>query len=213
MASFVLIPRAGGMAWYWHRAVPLTRAAGHEAIAVDLPSNDARAGLEAYADIVIGAIAKTKRSCSRRSVASGIHGAVCLRAGAHAVARVRQCDDTEARRNGWRMVGRNRSGRRTERSRDALRVFDGIRRRDLFPARAAGRTALGPQQPREEAETVFGEPCRFERWPDVPIHVLAGRDDRFFPVEFQRRVACEKLGKEVEEIAAVISSRCRMQKA
>jgi pimeloyl-ACP methyl ester carboxylesterase len=49
--------------------------------------------------------------------------------------------------------------------------------------------------------TVFGEPCRFERWPNIPIHVLAGRDDRFFPIEFQRRVARERLGKEVEEIS------------
>ena len=59
----------------------------------------------------------------------------------------------------------------------------------------------GPENPREEAETVFGEHCRFERWPDIPIHVLAGRDDRFFPIEFQRRVARERLGKEVEEIS------------
>ena len=42
----------------------------------------------------------------------------------------------------------------------------------------------GPEQPREEAEIVFGEPCRFEHWPDIPIHGLAGRDDRFFPIEF-----------------------------
>jgi pimeloyl-ACP methyl ester carboxylesterase len=56
-------------------------------------------------------------------------------------------------------------------------------------------------RPREEADVVFGEPCRFERWPEIPIHVLAGRDDRFFPIEFQRRVARERLGKELEEIA------------
>ena len=58
----------------------------------------------------------------------------------------------------------------------------------------------GPEQPREQADTVFGEPCCFERWPNIPIHVLAGRDDRFFPIEFQRRVARERLRKEVEEI-------------
>src|SRR6516225_7376824 len=58
MASFVLVPGAGGMAWYWHRAVPLIRAAGHEAIPVDLPGDDARAGLNAYADIVVAAIGK-----------------------------------------------------------------------------------------------------------------------------------------------------------
>ena len=34
---FVLIPGAGGAAWYWHRVVPELRARGHEAVAVDLP--------------------------------------------------------------------------------------------------------------------------------------------------------------------------------
>src|SRR5258706_1359661 len=58
MASFVLVPGAGGMAWYWHRAVPLIRAAGHEPIAVDLPGDDRHAGLAAYVDIVIRAIAE-----------------------------------------------------------------------------------------------------------------------------------------------------------
>jgi pimeloyl-ACP methyl ester carboxylesterase len=57
-----------------------------------------------------------------------------------------------------------------------------------------------PEQPREEADTVFAEPCRFERWPNIPIHVLAGKDDRFFPIEFQRRVARDRLGKEIDEI-------------
>ena len=58
MALFVLVPGAGGMAWYWHRVVPLLGSAGHEAIAVDLPGDDRDAGLAAYADIVIHAIAE-----------------------------------------------------------------------------------------------------------------------------------------------------------
>jgi hypothetical protein len=58
MASFVLVPGAGGMSWYWHRAVPLIRGAGHEPIAVDLPGDDNRAGLATYADIVHRAIAE-----------------------------------------------------------------------------------------------------------------------------------------------------------
>ncbi len=37
-----------------------------------------------------------------------------------------------------------------------------------------------------------------ERWPDVPTTVLAGGDDRFFPPEFQRRVARERLGLPVD---------------
>jgi hypothetical protein len=60
MASFVPVPKAGGMAWYWHRAVPLVRAAGHEPIAVDLPGDDTHAGLGVYADIVTRAIAERR---------------------------------------------------------------------------------------------------------------------------------------------------------
>jgi pimeloyl-ACP methyl ester carboxylesterase len=34
----------------------------------------------------------------------------------------------------------------------------------------------------------------------VPTRVLAGRDDRFFPLEFQRRIAGERLGTEVDSV-------------
>ena len=46
--------------------------------------------------------------------------------------------------------------------------------------------AAGERHQRPEADIVFGQPCAFERWPDVPTTVLAGRDDRFFPLAFQR---------------------------
>jgi pimeloyl-ACP methyl ester carboxylesterase len=59
----------------------------------------------------------------------------------------------------------------------------------------------GEPQPREQAAIVFGEPCGFAHWPKIPVHVLAGSDDRFFPIEFQRRVARERLSKEVESIS------------
>ncbi|MGY1653364.1 alpha/beta fold hydrolase [Geodermatophilus sp. SYSU D01119] len=35
----------------------------------------------------------------------------------------------------------------------------------------------------------------------MPTRVLAGRDDRFFPPALQRRVARERLGLEVGEVA------------
>jgi pimeloyl-ACP methyl ester carboxylesterase len=54
-------------------------------------------------------------------------------------------------------------------------------------------------EPRQSRH-VFGSRCDFVRWPAIPKRVLAGRDDRFFPLEFQRRVAQERLGIEVEEM-------------
>jgi pimeloyl-ACP methyl ester carboxylesterase len=56
MATLALIPGAGGAAWYWHRVVPLLEEAKQEAIAVDLPGDDPRAGLSVYADRVLDAI-------------------------------------------------------------------------------------------------------------------------------------------------------------
>src|ERR1700734_1270721 len=53
---FVLIPGAGGTAWYWPRVAALLREAGHEAIAVDLPGDDPTAGLPEYARLVASAI-------------------------------------------------------------------------------------------------------------------------------------------------------------
>jgi hypothetical protein len=67
----------------------------------------------------------------------------------------------------------------------------------------------GEAQERPEAEVAFGEPCRFEAWPAIPSHVIAGRDDRFFPIEFQRRVAPERLHVPNDELPGGISSRSR----
>jgi pimeloyl-ACP methyl ester carboxylesterase len=35
----------------------------------------------------------------------------------------------------------------------------------------------------------------------VPTRVLAGRDDRFFPLEFQRQVARDRLRREVDVVS------------
>jgi hypothetical protein len=51
-----------------------------------------------------------------------------------------------------------------------------------------------------EAEIAFAQPCAIKRWPDVQTRVLAGRDDRFFPLEFQRRVARDRLGIAAEAV-------------
>src|SRR4029077_15916108 len=47
---------------------------------------------------------------------------------------------------------------------------------------------------------MFSEPWPLDAWPDVPTRVLIPRDDRLFPLEFQRRVARERLGLEVDEM-------------
>ena len=58
----------------------------------------------------------------------------------------------------------------------------------------------GPSRQREQSDPVFGQACNFERWPGIPMRVIAAADDRFFPLEFQKRVARERLNAEVEVI-------------
>ena len=64
----------------------------------------------------------------------------------------------------------------------------------------------------KQSNRVMEDPCRFESWPRVPIHVIAGRDDRLFPVDFQRRVARERLEVEIVGSAEAISSRSRIRR-
>jgi hypothetical protein len=39
-------------------------------------------------------------------------------------------------------------------------------------------------------------------WPAAPIHVIIGRDDRFFPAEWLRGVVRDRLGIEPDELAS-----------
>ena len=52
----------------------------------------------------------------------------------------------------------------------------------------------------EPAASLFEVPFDRPGWPEVPTTVLAGREDRFFPFEFQQRVAAERLGLDAEPI-------------
>ena len=58
--------------------------------------------------------------------------------------------------------------------------------------------AEGQQYQRSEADIAFASVCDFTKWPATATRVLAGADDRFFPVGLQRRVARERLGVEAD---------------
>ena len=62
------------------------------------------------------------------------------------------------------------------------------------PAARASRTRSPRRRWRSAGRATFKE------WPGVPTRVVAGRDDRFFPAAFQRRVARDRLGLETDEV-------------
>src|SRR4029078_8817167 len=60
MATYVLIPGAGGDGWQWHLVARELEKRGHDAIPITLPSGDDRAGWSEYADTVVEAIGERR---------------------------------------------------------------------------------------------------------------------------------------------------------
>ena len=51
-----------------------------------------------------------------------------------------------------------------------------------------------------QSGTPFAQPWPLRQWPRIPTRFLRGRDDRFFPLDFQRRVAQGRLGVTPDEM-------------
>ncbi len=201
MATFILVPGAGGVAWYWHRVVPLLEEAKHDAIAVDLPGDDEQAGLSAYADRVIDAIGTRRVVLVAQSLGGFTAPLVCARADVLMLVFFNAMISAPGETAGawWDNTGALAARTAAARSGGYSTNFDLATYflHDVPPE----IIKQGEAHQRPEADIVFGEPCRFEKWPEVPVHVISGRDDRFFPIEFQRRVARERLHVSVDELA------------
>jgi len=187
VSTLLLLPGAGGAAWYWHRVVPLLTAAGHTAIAVDLPGANPTAGLREYERIVFAAAA----GCDRITLVAQSMGAftalgVCERLPVERLVLLNAMVPAPGETPGewWDNTGYAFPNDFDE---DTYFLHD-------VPPEVA---AAGAAHARPEADIAFSQPCGFERWPDVPTVVLASRDDRFFPYDFQARVAYERLGLDV----------------
>jgi len=199
--SFILIPGAGGMAWYWHRVLPLLEQAGSGAVAVDLPADDPSKGLRDYADIVNEAIGTRPDVVL---VAQSLAGfTVPLVASQDAVrglifvnAMIPQPGETAGA--WWGNTGAVDARIDAARSGGYTPQFD-LPTYFLHDVPEAVLRS-GPSQQRQQSDPIFGQPCQFERWPGIPVRVIAAADDRFFPLEFQKRIARERLDAEVEVI-------------
>src|SRR5450631_80379 len=199
MSTFVLIPGAGGAAWYWHRVVPLLQDAGHEAIAVDLPGNDEVAGLREYTREVVNAIGdRVDVVIVAQSLGGFIAPLVSANVPVRALVLVNAMIPSPGETPGawWGNTGSlqvsavaaEQGGYGTEFDPAVYFLHD-------VPPEVA---ATGEPHQRPEAEVVFGSVCDFDAWPSVPIRVVVGADDRFFPVEFQRTLARDRLGVEAD---------------
>jgi pimeloyl-ACP methyl ester carboxylesterase len=205
MTAYVLIPGAGGDAWYWHLLKPELRGRGYDVVAVDLPAADDSAGLAEYADAVVEAIGdRTGIVLVAQSFGGFTAPLVCERVPVDLLVMLNAMVPWpgEPAREWWASTGHAkaraeqaaRDGRDLAADEDLMDAFF----HDVAPEVVAEAWARG--EPRQ-SDTPFKEPWPLPKWPNVPTRFLQGRDDRFFPVEFQRRVVQERLGITPDEMA------------
>lgn len=201
MSRFVLIPGAGGAAWYWHRVVPELQARGHDAVAVDLPGADESVGLPEYTDAVVAAIGDHDDVVLVAQSMGGFTAPmVCARVPVDLLVLVNAMIPLPGETPGqwWGNTGSTQARVAAAEAGGYTAEFD-LATYFLHdvPAEVA---AAGAAHERPEADVAFSQPCDIERWPDVTTRVLASAGDRFFPLEFQRRVTRDRLGIDIDEV-------------
>ena len=201
--SFVLVPGAGGNAGYWQRVEPLLQQAGYDSVAVSLP-NWPGATFADHADAIVAAAgAPEEVTLVAQSMGAFSAPLTCDRLPVSELMLLNAMIPAPGETAGewWADTGQPeamrsndlREGRDPDAGFDAQTYF----LHDMPPDVLALLMSSGEEQP---AGSLFQTGFALSHWPDVPTVVLAGRDDRFFPYEFQRRVAKERLGVDPEQL-------------
>ncbi|MFC1403838.1 MULTISPECIES: alpha/beta fold hydrolase [Streptacidiphilus] len=208
MATYVLIHGAGSDARYWHRVVPLLHTEGHRVVLPELPVDDDAAGLAEYADAVVAAVDGSPGTDGdlvvvAQSMAGFTAPLVCGRLPVRLLVLVAAMVPAPGESPGdwWANTGFAEARAELDRSegRDPAAGFDPLV--TFFHDVPAEVTAEAmAQAPRGQSDTPFAKPWPLDRWPDVPTRFLLGRQDRFFPAAFQRRVVRERLGFAPDEM-------------
>ncbi|TQJ52177.1 alpha/beta hydrolase [Phycicoccus sp. SLBN-51] len=190
--DYVLIPGAGGRAWYWHLVASGLTGHGHRCIAVELPSDDDTKGLLDYAHAVLDAVdTRGEVVIVAASLGAFIAPLVVEPFRTAAVVLVNPMIPVPGETPGawWGNTGAVEA-RRARASRLGYSVdFDPgtYMLHDVPPEVLATATPKG-----EQSQRPFRDPCIFSGWPAATT-VISGEDDRFFPLEFQQQLARERL--------------------
>jgi pimeloyl-ACP methyl ester carboxylesterase len=204
LATYALIPGGGGDPWEWRRLVPELASRGHHAIAVRLPADDDTAGWAEYADAVADAVRDRSDVILVAASMGGFTAPiVCTRRRVDLLVLLNAMIPLPGETfNAWgsntgsgpaRAAYHASLGLSPAEARDDSIIYY----HDLAPDLRAEAQARTWQ---DQSATPLDEPWPLARWPDVPTRVLAGRHDRMFPLDFQRRVARERLGIEADAV-------------
>ncbi|MFS0853927.1 alpha/beta fold hydrolase [Microbacterium sp. 179-I 3D4 NHS] len=191
MATFALIHGGGSSGWDWHRVTPLLERLGHEAVAVDLPTEDADAGLDDYVRTVADAVGDRGRVIVVGHSLGGFTAPLAAEAlGADGLVYLSAMIPLpgEVFMDWWENTGHDRE--------DVPDDPEAVYYNDVSAELAAEARA----HERDQQGTWLSEPWPGERYPDVPTMGIVCTEDRFFPPEFMRRLIRGRLGIEPVEM-------------
>jgi pimeloyl-ACP methyl ester carboxylesterase len=187
MAIFALIHGGGSSGWDWHLVAPELERHGHEAVAVDLPTEDPSAGWWEYAGAVVDAVAgRDEVVVAAHSLGGFTAPLVAARRPVEEIVLVAAMIPAPGERfnEWWTNAGYEESG------------LDDVFYHDVPPALVTG----AKEHVRDEKARALSEPWPLDAWPDTPTRYLLCRDDRLFTPAFARRHARERLGIEADEM-------------
>lgn len=203
MATFALIHGGGADSTCWRPLTGALERLGHDVVAVDLPNDDDTADLSAYADAVVTAVAGRRDvivvahsygGFTTPIVAERTHAALLVMLQAQIPA------PGESPAQWWGNTGHDKAqrqhaeaaGRDPDSSMDTVELM----LHDTPPELAEEMLS----HEHGESPIVYEQPWPLPAWPDIPTRVLLSRDDNFFPLEFMRRIAWERLGIEPDVV-------------
>lgn len=207
MTTFALVHGAWHSASSWEYLEPLLRRHGHDVVSMNLPSEDACASFDTYADVVCAALERCDDDvqlvghsmaghtiplvAARRPIRRLVYLCALLPAVGRALAD--QLGDQPNMLNPLWNTGFDETGQ-TWIDRELARV--------LFYhdcADSVAETALDRLRP--QATYLAGSPFSLDRFPNTNCSSVVCSDDRMVSPSWSKSVARERLGTEVIEIA------------
>ncbi|WP_129667736.1 alpha/beta fold hydrolase [Phytoactinopolyspora endophytica] len=204
MSTFVLIHGAGDGGWYWHRVETELRARGHDTVAPNLPDTES-ATLTAYADAVVDAVGdRHDLVVVGQSFGAFTATLVADRLPVQTLVLVAGMIPSpgESPNAWWDNTGYS-DAVRDHATRDSgltghddpyISFFHDVPR--SLADEAIGRERSHP------SSASMSDPWPLKAWPNVPTRFVICSEDRFFPPDFMRRLASERLGVVPDEISS-----------
>lgn len=209
MTTFGLVHGAWHGAWCWELAAPLLEQAGHRVIVMDLPCDDGTVGFDVYADVVCDALADSDDVVLvGHSLAGSTIPLVAARRPIRQLVYLcavvpefgRSIFDQLA--DGTMLYPGYTKGLSRPDAQNRLTWVDrDLARELLFGDCAVDVADRAIDRLRPQARHPYAQSFPLSEFPDVPCTSVVCSDDRVVRPDWSRRIARERLGADMVELA------------